>query len=162
MVVDSLRKPPIEKKEGLKPLEKAAELEMEREKTGLREKEAEMRKMEKLPEGEGVGPVISQPTVGAPGIDTTKSETHQLVEAILEENLEDLYFSMDEKHQMEFKQKGEEVAGKIVKLLETAKATFKRVFDLIKSWLKIIPGVSKFFIEQEAKIKADRILETER
>ncbi len=154
--MDSLRKPAVEKKEGLKPPEKAAGLEVEREKTGLAEKEKWIKKAGELPKE--VRPVVSQPTVGAPGIDTTKSEVHQLIEAILEENLEDLYFSMDEKHQTEFKQKGETTASQIVKLIETAKATFKKVFDLIKAWLKIIPGVSKFFMEQEAKIKADRII----
>lgn len=97
--------------------------------------------------------------VGMPGIDQTKSPFHQSLEAILEEDLENLYFSMPEKKQQEFKIKGEQTAQQIAKLVTTAKATFKKVFKLILNWLKIIPGVNKYFLEQEAKIKADRILE---
>lgn len=155
----SLKKPVLEKKEGVKPPEKAVELEVGRVKAV--ETEREMRKeREKLPEEAAA--VVGQPTVGAPGIDVSKSPLHQDIEAILEENLEDLYFAMDEEHQQELKKKGEETASRIIKLIETAKATFKKIFNLIKSWLKMIPGVSKFFIEQEAKIKADRIMEIER
>jgi len=29
---------------------------------------------------------------------------------------------------------------------------------LIKKWLLLIPGVNKYFLEQEAKIKADEIV----
>lgn len=104
----------------------------------------------------------SQPSVGAPGIDSQGSPLHQIVEAILEKDLEDLYLQMDETAQEKFKNKGEETATEIIKLINQTKATFKRVFTLIKAWLKVIPGVSKFFIEQDAKIKADRILEIEK
>jgi hypothetical protein len=34
----------------------------------------------------------------------------------------------------------------------------KKIFVLIRAWLKIIPGVNRFFLEQEAKIKTDKIL----
>ena len=38
----------------------------------------------------------------------------------------------------------------------------KRVLELIYEWLKTIPGVNKFFLEQEAKIKTDEIMELEK
>ena len=60
--------------------------------------------------------------------------------------------------QMQFRQKGEETASKIEKLLLDVKVKIKEVLNLLREWLKVIPGVNKFFIEQEAKIKADRIL----
>ena len=43
--------------------------------------------------------------------------------------------------------------------MQQTKIQVKKIFILIISWLKIIPGVNKFFLEQEAKIKADRILD---
>lgn len=108
---------------------------------------------------QNIKPVSNSQGVGAPGIDQSKSPLHQTLEAILEEDLEDLYFSLPENKQQEFKIKGEETTKKIAYLLTNTKATFRKIFKLIFQWLKIIPGVNKFFIEQEAKIKADRILE---
>ncbi|HPA25515.1 MAG TPA: hypothetical protein PLK76_02025 [bacterium] len=108
---------------------------------------------------QNIKPVSAGSGVGAPGIDQSKSPLHQTLEAILEEDLGDLYFSLPENKQQEFKIKGEETTKKIAYLLTNAKATFKKVFNLIFKWLKIIPGVNKYFLEQEAKIKADRILE---
>lgn len=102
--------------------------------------------------------VDNKDTVGAPGIDIKDSPLHQNVEAILESDLEELYFSMNEQEQKLFKQKGEQTAKQIIKLISSAKATFHKIFKLIKDWLKNIPRVNKFFIEQEAKIKADKII----
>lgn len=87
--------------------------------------------------------------------------TYEAVEDILEEDLEEVYFKMDEKHKKEFKIKGEETTGAIAKMLKAAQATTKKVLGLIRGWLKVIPGVNKFFLEQEAKIKADEIMELE-
>ena len=53
---------------------------------------------------------------------------------------------------------GEETASKIAQLLEAAKVKTRKIFDLIVKWLRIIPGINRFFLEQEAKIKADKIL----
>ena len=156
--MDSLNKPKIEKAKPIQPPEKRAEFEVAKEKVG--QKYIERKETERLPRE--IEQTISPPSVGQPGIDVTDSPLHQLVESILEEGLEELYFSMDEKHQLKFKKKGEATASQIIKLIQSAKATFKKVFNLIKSWLKMIPGVNKFFIEQEAKIKADKILEIER
>jgi hypothetical protein len=42
--------------------------------------------------------------------------------------------------------------------MDSAKFKVKAIVDLIKKWLAIIPGVNKFFLEQEAKIKTDQII----
>ncbi len=105
-----------------------------------------------------IKPSTKKSGVGEPGIDTTKSVLHQKIEAILEEDLEEVYFSMNERQQEIFKKKGEETTTKIIKLIKEEKSTFKKIFKLILSWLRFIPGVNKFFIEQESKIKTDRIL----
>jgi len=72
--------------------------------------------------------------------------------------LEDIYFKMDQDTQEIFKKKGEEATQQIMKLIKETKITFGKVFKLIFGWLKIIPGANKFFLEQEAKIKADKIM----
>lgn len=65
---------------------------------------------------------------------------------------------MDAATQAKFKQAGEETAGKISILLQTAKVQVKKIVELIVAWLRIIPGVNSYYLEQEAKIKADKIL----
>ena len=88
-----------------------------------------------------------------------KSETRCQIEKILSEGLEEVYFSLSEAQKQEFKRKGEETASKIEKLMMAVKVKVKKVLGLIRDWLKIIPGVNKFFLEQESKIKTDKILD---
>lgn len=94
----------------------------------------------------------------APQIKIVKSATQIAIENILSENLDDLYLSMSPVQQMQFRQKGEETASKIEQLMQAVKVKVKEILNLIMDWLKIIPGVNKFFLEQEAKIKTDRII----
>lgn len=81
------------------------------------------------------------------------------VERTLEDNLSDIYFKLDIGTRAKFKAKGEETAAKINALMESAKVKARTVLDLIREWLKMIPGVNRFFLEQEAKIKTDRLME---
>lgn len=87
-----------------------------------------------------------------------KSETRFRIEEILSEGLEEVYLSLPEAQKAEFKKKGEETASKIEKLLESVKIQVKKILDLIRQWLMMIPGVNRFFLEQESKIKTDKIL----
>jgi hypothetical protein len=80
------------------------------------------------------------------------------IEAVMAEDLTELFLKLSPEAQREFKAKGEETAGKIKQLLEQAKINVKVIFELVKKWLKSIPGVNHFFLEQEAKIKTDKIL----
>lgn len=80
------------------------------------------------------------------------------VEELLSDDLLGLYSELPAATQAEFKTKGEEVASKIQQMIKSARVVAKEVLDLIVSWLRIIPGVNKFFLEQEAKIKTDKIL----
>lgn len=79
------------------------------------------------------------------------------VEEILSKDMEKVFLSLDTLTQIKFKQKGEETARKISDLLKTGKAKLKNILSLIVEWLRIIPQVNKYFLEQEAKIKADEI-----
>lgn len=80
------------------------------------------------------------------------------IDDILEEDLKELYVAMPPDKQAEFRQKGEETRSRIRELVSSAKINAKKIFALIRAWLKIIPGVNRFFLEQEAKIKTDKIL----
>lgn len=113
------------------------------------------------PEQELSGVAFSAPLPASAPQPIEKDATAVAVEKILEENLDDLYLSLPADKQREFKIKGEETTNKIIKLIKEAKVTFKKIFKLIFGWLKMIPGVNRFFIEQEAKIKADKIIKLE-
>ncbi len=80
------------------------------------------------------------------------------IDAILSEGLNDIFLSMDVKQQKIFREEGEKATTKINLLLNSAKVKLKNIIDLIKNWLKLIPKVNPYFLEQEAKIKADKII----
>lgn len=87
-----------------------------------------------------------------------KNQTLLEIEAILEQDLGDVYFKMEPELQPKFKVEGEKTAAAIEKVLAKTKVKTKKIFKLILNWLKMIPGVNKFFIRQEAKIKTDKIM----
>lgn len=88
-----------------------------------------------------------------------KSQTLKEIENILEEDLGEIYFNLPSEKKTEFKQKGEVTATKIETVLSQVKVKVSQILNLIKDWLKFIPGVNRFFLEQEAKIKTDKILQ---
>jgi len=65
---------------------------------------------------------------------------------------------MNASEQKAFKLKGEETVTKINELLSHTKVKVNKIIALIRDWLKLIPGINKFFLEQETKIKADKII----
>jgi len=80
------------------------------------------------------------------------------IDNILADGLDEIFLKMDPNQQKEFRQKGEETVIKINTLLDRAQVKMNKVIALIKQWLQMIPGINHFFLEQEAKIKADRIV----
>lgn len=80
------------------------------------------------------------------------------VEKIMEENLADAYEQLSPIAKQEFKIKGEKTALAIRDLMKSAHIKVKRIFQLIFEWLKILPGANRFFLEQEAKVKTDKII----
>ncbi len=88
----------------------------------------------------------------------TKSEKLAGIEKVMSENLEDIFFGLDRQQQQIIKAEGEKTATQIEQLLEQGKAVAKKVLQLIRAWLHKIPGVNSFFLEQESKIKTDKIL----
>jgi hypothetical protein len=79
------------------------------------------------------------------------------IEKILEKDLGDIYINLPAEKQQQFKVVGEQTAVAINDLYNKGKLTIKRIIELIRKWLGLVPGVNKFFLEQEAKIKADEI-----
>lgn len=88
----------------------------------------------------------------------TQDRLEKEIEEILEEDLADLYAAMPKEKQMAFKAKGEETRSVIRQLVQSLHINTKKIFFLIRAWLKMIPGVNRFFLEQEAKIKTDKVL----
>ncbi|OIO20269.1 MAG: hypothetical protein AUJ23_00640 [Candidatus Magasanikbacteria bacterium CG1_02_32_51] len=91
-------------------------------------------------------------------IPIVKDEVTLKIEKIMEDGLEDAYKELTPIQQQEFKIKGEETAWNIRQVLKKTKIKIKEIFKLLLDWLKLLPGVNKFFLEQEAKIKADKII----
>jgi len=86
-----------------------------------------------------------------------KDEVLVEVERVLEEGLGDFYKTLPPEAKIKFKQKGEEASTEITKMVHALKLNFKRALELVRDWLLTVPKVNKFFLEQEAKIKVDKI-----
>ncbi len=128
---------------------------------GIERREQESQAVEKAVEIKEAAQVTPPPATAvsetvAPRV--PRDEIILAIEKILSEDLEQTYLSMPPRLQREFKKKGEETAAKIRELVRAAKIRAKKIVKLIVEWLKLIPRVNKFFLEQEAKIKTDRIL----
>lgn len=99
-------------------------------------------------------------------IATQPSEEIQIeiknIENILQEGLDATYKAMDPITRAQFKAQGEDTARAINVLMHKTKVKIKEIVNLIIKWLKLIPGVNKFFVEQEAKIKADKLMAEKR
>lgn len=96
----------------------------------------------------------SKPT----SVPQVRDELSVQIENIMAEGLTDAYSELTPVQQQEFKIKGEQTAWKIRVLLKQTKIKIKKIFQLLLEWLKLLPGINRLFLEQEAKIKADKII----
>lgn len=87
-----------------------------------------------------------------------RDELTKEVEHVMEDGLKDAFTELSPAEAQAFKIKGEETAREIRQLLKSSKVKVKKIFQLLFAWLKLLPGVNVFFLEQEAKIKADKIM----
>jgi len=108
--------------------------------------------------GSESAPAQAGTSAGSVSVPTGDKELEE-IENILQEDLGDVYASLPPETREEFKVEGEKTAVEIKGLVERVKIKTRKIFQLIKNWLKIIPGVNRFFLEQEAKIKTDEILD---
>jgi len=88
----------------------------------------------------------------------TKSERVQEIELIMSDGLADIYSTLDVTQQQAVKVEGEKAANEIEGLIEQGAVVAKKVLSILRNWLTKIPGVNKFFLEQESKLKTDKIM----
>lgn len=101
-------------------------------------------------------PITSPPP--APSMAPPEQGNYQIVEKILEEDLAETYFNLSPEEKVKFKVKGEETTHLIMAAVNQPKIKVKKIIHLIGDWLNLIPRINKFFLEQMAKIKTDKIL----
>ncbi|MFZ2310637.1 MAG: hypothetical protein WAW11_03770 [Patescibacteria group bacterium] len=97
----------------------------------------------------------------APQTDTTDNYHAQreiAVDNILSDGLSETFLAMSPDKQKIFKEEGEKTAKKINVLLDATKINVNKIINLVRKWLSIIPGINRFFLDQEAKIKTDNII----
>jgi len=87
-----------------------------------------------------------------------KSEFLLEIEKFLSENLGDVYKGLNNQDQINFKTKGEALARKIEQTASQNNLVLNKLTNWIRDWLKKLPGINQFFLEQETKIKVDKIL----
>lgn len=80
------------------------------------------------------------------------------VEKILEDGLGNFVETMPKDAQERFLAKGREVSTSIATMVRSFKVELRSVMHLVREWLMTIPGINRYFLEQEAKIKTDRII----
>ena len=102
--------------------------------------------------------IVLQKEETAPEAPSTKSEALYAIEQILEEDLEEAYWQLPPNMREQFKKRGEETARSIEQLLRAVHLNIIKVLRLLQKWLSMIPHVNAFFLEQEAKVKADKII----
>ncbi|MFH1621240.1 MAG: hypothetical protein ABIB04_04105 [Patescibacteria group bacterium] len=98
-------------------------------------------------------------SAAAPSPIVPKDDVTIEVEKILEEGLGDVYENLPESAKPKFKEKGELAAREISAMVRSLKLKLRKVLELIRDWLLTVPGVNRFFLEQEAKIKVDKLRE---
>ncbi len=132
------------------------ELDLKLEKENAEEKEpAEQKPAPEQPAPQPARQIIKpRPTLPTPAKDAVMVK----IEKIMEEGLNDSYQRLSPVAKQEFKLKGEQTAGQIRELLKSAHIKVKKILRLILDWLRILPGINHFFLEQEAKIKTDKII----
>ena len=111
------------------------------------------------------GVVSREKTEAATPVSTTPAITDDYhvrrereIDDFLSDGLGETFLAMSPEKQKVFKEEGEKTAKKINVLLDATKINLGKIVDLIRRWLKLITGVNRFFLDQEAKLKADRII----
>jgi hypothetical protein len=152
----------VKEKEIIRPLEVVKTLENQPA-VGERFAEQPSSTREGQIEVEGSGDVelksTSTMTTPVPAVDPELEARRKKIESIMSAGLEEIYAKLDSTTQQKFRLAGEATASQINIMLSQGKIQIFKIINLIKNWLKLIPGANRFFLEQEAKIKTDSILQ---
>lgn len=103
-------------------------------------------------------PPAAAPTAPTRPAAALKDPTVAVVEDVLEEGLGETYLAMRPALQKKFKERGERVAREIAGMIASLKVNAGKILKLVADWLKMIPGVNRYFLVQEAKLKTDRLV----
>ena len=104
-------------------------------------------------------PTLGTQVNNAPVLPKDKNPQLVEIESILSDGLDQAYMSLTAAKRQEFRAEGEILAHTIQSMLQQGKVNMKKIRNLIMKWLRVIPGVNRYFLEQEAKIKTDRLTE---
>jgi hypothetical protein len=126
-----------------------------------RPKSAEESVLDRPPQDVQGGVPIPPSVPGAPAasISTELSPLAREVDAVLEEGLATIYATLPRENQDQFRNTGKVLVQKIEVTINQSNLKLKRLIQWLRSWLKIIPGINRFFLEQELKIKSDKIMD---
>ncbi|MEK7647669.1 MAG: hypothetical protein AAB384_01365 [Patescibacteria group bacterium] len=114
-----------------------------------------------IPDHTIAAPTVAPTAPQAPSATDVRASKDPLtrdIEKILEENLAESFTMMTPEQQNKFKTAGERVTAAIRQIIKSGIVQMKKVLSLISDWLRMIPGVNRFFLEKESKIKAEKIL----
>lgn len=135
---------------------------------GSEGREVSMKKELVKKDDSGAKDVMAQPqkivsTLTAGSIAERPKKSHDEVfkediEDILEEDVEEFYKKMTTKDKKKFKREGEIAIGLIEALLHETKIRVKLIVTVLLKWLRLIPGVNKFFVEQTVRKKTAQLL----
>lgn len=98
------------------------------------------------------------PPVTMPLPVSAEQQQLQQIETVLSEGLHDIFVALPPAEQQKFKIAGELAAREVSGLLGQVKVQVGKIIEVLRRWLGTIPGVNKFFVEQEAKIKAQKLV----
>ncbi len=116
--------------------------------------------VERHPEVQPVDVVPAMPNIPV-NLQTSNSSPDLVIkqiEEVMSEGMSEAYQKMDPATQARFKQVGELTAVTISLMFYKTKVQVKKVVQALLVWLRIIPNVNPYFLEQEAKIKADALI----
>lgn len=113
---------------------------------------------ESAPQGTPTLPPVASTPAPAKAQQRDIPELQRAIEHVLEGGLESIYRELTAEQQATFRAGGEETAAKIAALMRKVRVKVSEILQLIRAWLTTIPGINRYFLEQEAKIKADKIL----
>lgn len=80
------------------------------------------------------------------------------VEKTLSDGLKDVYIALPSERKTLFKTQGEQTARAITESILKHDVKIRDVWKLTSDWLGNLPGINKYFLEQEIKIKTDEII----
>lgn len=100
-----------------------------------------------------------KPVTYVPTAVIVKDQELVMIESVLSHDMAQMYADLPKDIKPIFKARGEEVAIKIQEMIASAEVIARKVLRLIRDWLGLVPNINKYYLEQESKIKTDKIME---